>query len=108
MLDGSDETGFVESARHLAVRMLKEGGDDPLGFGFRSLTARDPLARERELLGRAVKDYHSDYQRTPQAATQLLSVGASPPSDGFPAPQLAAYTALANVLLNLDEVINRE
>ena len=44
---------------------------------------------------------------TEQAAVGLVSVGASASDSGIPAPRLAAYTALASVILNLDEVITK-
>jgi hypothetical protein len=103
-----NETGFVESARHLAVRMLAEGGDDPIGFGFRTLTARHPTADERAILQEAALQYRSEFASDPEQATRLISTGESKASQEFEAPELAAYTALANVLLNLDEVITRE
>jgi hypothetical protein len=101
-----NETGFVESARHLAARMLEH--EDPIEFGFRTVTARRPESKERDVLEAALAEYSKRYQQAPEAANDLIQTGESPTTDRFPAPKLAAYTALANVLLNLDEVITRE
>ena len=103
-----NETGFVESARHFAVRMLKEGDSDPVGFGFHSVTARFPKAHERDVLNTALNQYRDEYSRAPEEADRLISTGESAKNTEFEAGEIAAYTALANVLLNLDEVITRE
>ncbi len=105
-----NETGFVESARHLAVRLLRESerGGDPVGFGFRLVTARGPLPRERAVFERALAEFRASYAEDPQAAARLIRTGASPVSQAFPEIEIAAYTALANVFLNLDEVITKE
>lgn len=101
-----NETGFVESARHLAVRMLEEGAGDPIAFGFRAVTARTPLERERAVLERALAEYRDLI--TKDAAAEFIRIGESSASRDHPPRKLAAYMALANVLLNLDEVITHE
>ena len=103
-----NEPAFVESARHLAVRMLEEGGDDPIGFGFRAVTARALDEKERNLFESAMVEYQSEFAENGEEAQKLISVGESPPSDAFPTSEIAAYTALANVFFNLDEVITRK
>ncbi len=103
-----NETGYVEAARHLAVRILKEGGEAPLDHAFRLVLARNPTAEESEVLSKAIENYRADFTERPAATKELLSIGASPPSGGFPEIELAAWTTLANVLLNLDETITRK
>ncbi|MBI1314525.1 DUF1553 domain-containing protein [bacterium] len=103
-----NETGFIESARHFAVRMLKEGGNDPLNFGFRCITARHLKSTERDILQAALDEYRDQFAASPKEADRLISTGESPKNTDFDAVEIAAYTALANVLLNLDEVITRE
>ena len=102
-----NETGFVESARHLAVRLLKET-DDPVGYGYRLLTAREPTSRERDLFQRALAEYREHFLEHPKEAAELIAVGDSSTSAAYSAVELAAMTALANVLLNLDEAITKE
>ena len=103
-----NETGFIESARHFAVRMLTEGSDDPIAFGFRTATARTPTAQEVAVLKAALNEYRQEFATSPDEANRLISTGETPKNKDFDAVELAAYTALANVLLNLDEVITRE
>lgn len=103
-----NETAFVESARQLAQRMLLEGGDDPVTFAFRLLTARQPTSTERELLNEARAEYLAAFRADPAAAKKLLAVGQSPVVDRLDPVELAAHTVLANVLLNLDETLTKE
>jgi hypothetical protein len=105
-----NETGFVESARHLAGRMLraKAEGGDPVAYGFQRVTARLPLPREAQVLRGALEEFRNDFQDDPEAAKALLQVGESAVPPEVPVVELAAHTALANVLLNLDEVITKE
>ena len=49
--------------------------------------------------------YQKDFQKNPKAAKRLLSVGEKPRDSKQPTAQLAAYTLLANTLLNLDEAV---
>ena len=106
-----NETGFVESARHLAVKMIQNGGDDPLGYGFRCVAARKMTQRERLIFQQALDDYRLQFANDSAGAKKLINVGESPPRQidkNLSAEEIAAFTAVANVLLNLDEVITRE
>lgn len=103
-----NETAFVESARKLAERVLRENPKDPVTYAFRLVTQRDPGPDEREILTGALNDYLATFQADPESAKALSSIGSSPVPDDLELVQLAAHTALANVLLNLDEVITKE
>ncbi|MFT5127701.1 MAG: hypothetical protein ACI8W8_001308, partial [Rhodothermales bacterium] len=100
-----NETAFFESARHLAQRMLAE--DDPVGYGFRVTTASMPSAEERRILEGALVEYRASFLSDRAAAKELIAFGSTPVPKADPV-ELAALTALANVLLNLDEVITKE
>lgn len=102
-----NETAFVESARHLAVRML-DHESDPIEFGFRLVASRPPHDSEHDVLRQALDDYRTVFRESPSEAKQLIAVGESPEDKKHDPIELAAYTTLANVLLNLDEVITRE
>lgn len=103
-----NETTFVEAARSLAVRMLSEGGDDPVGFSFRTVTSRQPTDKEQVALQAALTAYREEFAADPAKAKQLLTVGDSKPAKGVDQIELAAGTMLCNVLLNLDEVVTKE
>jgi mono/diheme cytochrome c family protein len=101
---------FVEAARTLAERALKEGGATPeerLTFLFRVTTARRPGANEVSELLAAYRDHVASFRRDQTKAKQLLSVGELKADATLNPSELAAWTMIANLLLNLDEVINK-
>jgi hypothetical protein len=102
---------FVEAARKLGERLLKQGGETDsqrIQFAFRTVTARQPTAQELEVLVQALDSYRHEFERDPEKASATVQVGESPVDENLPRVELAAATALANVLLNLDEVTTRE
>jgi hypothetical protein len=102
---------YVEAARALAVRARREGGPDDcarIRYAFRRATARAPSPRELALLADSLKRYRDAYQRDPGAARQWIEHGENPPDARENPAELAAFTALASVILNLDETITLE
>jgi hypothetical protein len=103
-----NETAAVEASRHLALRMMNEGGDDyaaRVAYGFRLATGRFPDDVEREVLESLCRRHLQDYQGDEEAAKKLLRVGESRLDDVRATPELAAYTMVANTILNLSETI---
>lgn len=101
---------YVEAARHLAQRMLAAGQEtaDRLRLGFRLVTARLPADEELEVLLHVLAGQQTVFQSDHAAAEKLLSVGESPRPLDADVVELAAYTMVANLLLNLDEAITKE
>jgi hypothetical protein len=102
---------FVEAARHLARRMITEGGNAPedrLTYGFRLATARRPDAKELETLTQLLEQQLAFYRADKNAALKLLSDGASQRDDALEPGEHAAWTMMANLILNLDETITKE
>jgi hypothetical protein len=105
-----NEKQFVECARALAERAMREGGAKPeerVAFLFRLATARRPDAKELNELLAAYKDHLGTYTRDPAAAKKLIAVGESKPDPKLNPSELAAWTMVANLVLNLDEVLNK-
>jgi hypothetical protein len=101
---------FVEAARQLAERTLKDGGSQPgerLNFMARRLLARPLTAAELKVVQASVDQLLGFYQGHADEAKKLLAVGESKPDPKIAPPQLAAWTMLANELMNLDEVLNK-
>ncbi len=99
---------IVEAARGLAQRMLTEGGADAehrLAFGFRLATARPPTDEETQILLRVLNAQLAEYRARPEAAARLLSVGDFPVREGLDRAELAAWSTIASMLLNLDETM---
>ncbi|NOS69784.1 MAG: DUF1553 domain-containing protein [Verrucomicrobia bacterium] len=104
-----NDPAYVEAARHLSARMLEEktNEDDRLNFGFRLVTSRQPSADEKSVLQGALKKYLAKYQSDKEAAKKLIAVGESPVNEKLNPSELAAYTMVASLLLNLDETLNK-
>jgi hypothetical protein len=105
-----NDVQHVEAARKLAERVLTEGGkssDERINHLYRLVLARPAETRERAVLAKALDGYLARYQKDAAAAKQLLKVGESPVNPALPEPELAAYTLLANLVLNLDETVTR-
>ena len=101
---------FIETARGLARRLLTEAPTDAaarLDLAFRRVLSRPPDPRERTILHDFLASQMAHYAANPGAAAALSTTGSSPRPDGLGPVELAAWTALANLLLNLDETITR-
>ncbi len=101
---------FVEAARALAQRTLLAPGDDAsrIASMFRRCTARLPTVEESRVLGERLRILRETYRQEADAAEKLLAVGESKPDASLAAAELAAWTGLATVALNLDETLSNE
>jgi hypothetical protein len=108
-LAGLNEPVFVEAARALAVRTLREGGADDaarIDHAFMLCTSRPPTAAEkRELL----EFLTTQRKRLAGGAPPAAAIAADPAGLPFGATteDMAAWTLAARVLLNLDETLTR-
>ncbi len=102
---------FVEAARALAERIMKEGGAetrDRLGLAFRLATSRSPSRRELAILHTEFNDRLEEFQRQPDTARAYLAGGgAHKPDPQLDPAELAAYAAVSSLILNLDESISK-
>jgi len=101
---------FVEAARILAERTLRDGATDAerITTLMRRCTGRVPGEEELALLGAALAEFRARYAAAPEDATALLAVGEAPMSPDFAAEELAAWTLLASAVLNLHETITQD
>jgi hypothetical protein len=101
---------YVEAARGLAARVMKNGGDDVdkrLTYAFRLTLTRPPKKKELETLERIYHQQLQNFRQDKEAAEALISVGESPRPTDLDVSELAAWTAIGNILLNLDETITK-
>ncbi len=101
---------FVEASRGLAQRIMIEGGtsvESRVAYAFRLATARLPDAGETDALKRLWSDQLDEFRRDPTAANALLAVGSFQHDPALDPAELAAWTTLATVILNLDETVTR-
>ena len=102
---------FVEASRVLAERIIAEGGDTPqerIRMAFRVVTARQPTAEETRILVDGFYRHQESYRRDPEAALRLVREGESPRDESIEVSELAAYTTITNLILNLDETVTKE
>ena len=101
---------FFEAARVFAERTLKEGGETPeerIAFMFEIATAREPKPSEAALLVETLQAHAEEFKADPEAAKALIVVGESKPDETLDAVEVATWTMIANLILNLDEVLNK-
>lgn len=105
-----NDTTYVEAARKLGERMMMAEGDADaqLQHGFELLLARAPNADELEALRAALDGYRSEFRADKRAARNFVGVGSAPSGGKIDARELAAYSSVASILLNLDEAVTRQ
>lgn len=101
---------YVEAARVFAERIIRQGGntdDERLAFAFRRALSRPPTSQERQILTSLRKKHLDEYNTDKQAADQLLGIGDRPRPNDVDSAELAAWTSVTRVILNLPESIIR-
>jgi hypothetical protein len=102
---------YVEASRFLAARMMTQGGKTPAGrinYAFRLATGRAPDPRERAILLEQAQEALAEYRQHGEEAKALLAVGASKSDPRLNPKELAAWTTVAGIILNLDETVTKE
>jgi len=102
---------YVEAARKLAERMMTEASAAPAeraAFGFRLATSRKPSASELAVLLKVYESELAEFRADAESATKLLAYGAAKRNEALDVNDLAAWTMVANMILNLDETVTKE
>jgi hypothetical protein len=105
-----NDTQHFEAARALAERIFAEGGtsdESRIAWLYRAVLSRRPAADELELVTKALEKQRANYRADVSAANKAISVGESLPKNVAPAEETAAWTMIANLVLNLDETVCR-
>jgi mono/diheme cytochrome c family protein len=102
-----NDQAALEFAQGLAARILQGGADDEsrIRHAFRVCVAREPSAREQQVLLRLVAGQRQSFANRPDDA-KLVTPSVLP--RGTDVKELAAWTMAARALLNIDEFITRE
>ncbi|MBI2481277.1 MAG: DUF1553 domain-containing protein, partial [Planctomycetia bacterium] len=101
---------YVESSRKLAERALVEGGstdEQRLAFVFRLATGRPPSDAELSVMHAVLREQTELYQDKSEQAKQLLTNGDQSWNSELDACELAAWTMIASMVLNLDETVTK-
>jgi len=105
-----NDPSYVEAARVFAQRIMAEGGersDDRIATAFRYALSREPSEDETVLLRNLYHAHLMEYTEDPGAAEALVSTGIAPVPEDVDKADLAAWTSVARVVLNLHETITR-
>jgi hypothetical protein len=105
-----NDVQWVEAARALAARVIKEGGTEPeqrIRLMSEILLSHDPPAPMKKVLEGSLSQMEKHYAADPMAARDLVSVGEKKSDASIPAPELAAWTMVASEMLNLDEMVTK-
>jgi Protein of unknown function (DUF1553)/Protein of unknown function (DUF1549)/Planctomycete cytochrome C/Concanavalin A-like lectin/glucanases superfamily len=102
---------YVEAARELASRVIKEAGPDAnqrADLAFRLAVSRAPSPAEKRVLLDLFTRSLAKYRADPQSARKLLTIGESKSDEKLDTAELAAWTTVASVILNLDETVTKD
>jgi hypothetical protein len=105
-----NDPAFFEAARGLAHRILSAAPGDLPGrvtYGFRACVARAPDERELKRLQALFERELEHFRDHPESAGSVAFAGEVAPPDGADPAELAAWTLVSNVLLNLDETVTK-
>jgi len=105
-----NDVQHFEAARALAERALSEGGmsaEERIAFLYRVVLSRKPDAEEVRVVSAAFEKQRAWYKADPGAAAKVVRVGESKPKGLAPDVDTAAWTMIANLILNLDEAVTR-
>lgn len=105
-----NDPAFVETARGLAARVVKEepkDSDKRILRAFRHTLGRRPESGELTILKKTYEQQLANFRQDSKAANAFLKVGDSPLPEKTDPAELAAMTTVANVLLNLNEAITK-
>jgi len=105
-----NDVQHVEAARSFAERLIADGGATPaerIGHAFQVLLARKPTAEELTIVSGALDAHRARFTKAPADAAKLIALGETKAKATSKPEELAAYTMIASLLLNLDETLTR-
>jgi cytochrome c553 len=105
-----NDVQHFEAARALAERAMSEGGNttaERITFLYRTVLARKPDPDELRIVTAALEKQFAIFQADPAAAKKAIQVGESQPQRLASDTETAAWTMIANLILNMDETVNR-
>jgi hypothetical protein len=105
-----NDVQHFEAARALAERILAEADSSPedrITYLYRTVLSRSPSPQEQSIVLAALARQRELYQSAPEQAQKAVHVGEFPPRNVAPVEETAAWTMIANLILNTDETLNR-
>ncbi|MBL8866599.1 MAG: DUF1553 domain-containing protein [Planctomycetia bacterium] len=104
-----NDVQFVEAARVLAEHAMQSGKTDAerIDFIAKRLLARSFTEKEMPVVNESLAELKKEFGAKPEEAKKLIAFGESKADPKLEAAELAAWTMIANQVLNLDEVLNK-
>ncbi|WDE99376.1 DUF1553 domain-containing protein [Lentisphaera profundi] len=102
---------FVESARFFAERIIKEGGpslSDKIDYAFKVAVAHPPKPELKTKLKEFYLRRHADFEKSPENSKMLLEIGDTKRNESLDLSEHASWTLVAQLIMNLDETLNKE
>ena len=106
-----NDVAFLESARKMGERMMREGGTEPaarIAYGWKLVLGRQPRTAEMSSILRAHERFLARFKADPAAAESYLKQGESARDMALDAAELAASATVASLILNLDEAVTKD
>ncbi|MBB80320.1 MAG: hypothetical protein CMN02_04835 [Roseibacillus sp.] len=101
---------FVEAARALGQRLIKEGGNNTasrIDYGFKLALSRPATESEVTVIERVLGEQLKRFRDDPKKAKEFLGVGEIPRDETIDAVEHAAWMVVGQLLLNMDETLTR-
>ena len=101
---------YVEAARVFASRIINEGGETPaerINWAYQWALSRLPQPKELEVMNALYEKHQSEFTGNLEAAEALVTTGETAATEAVEPNELAAWTSVARVILNLHETITR-
>ena len=105
-----NDPSYVEAARVFAARIIQEGGEsvaERINWAYQWTLSRMPEPKELEIMTNLYEKHQAEYTANLDAASALLATGEAPLTEDVAPDELAAWTSVARVILNLHETIMR-
>ncbi len=105
-----NDVQHVEAARNFAEKIIQKGGKQDqtkISWAWRAATSRKPSREEIEIVQDLLNQNRKRYAQDPKSAEDLIGFGESEPDAKIKPIELASWTLVANMILNLDEVVNK-
>jgi hypothetical protein len=109
-LELMNDPQYIEASRGFARRIMTEAGSDPaekVKFAYRVATSRVPSESEVHVLRDIYEKQLVDFRKDPEAARKLLSVGDSKVAKELDQCEMAAWTSVASLIMNLDAAVTK-
>jgi hypothetical protein len=110
-LDLMNDVTYLEASRKFAERMMKDGGpttEARIDYAIHVALARAAKPQEKSVLVETFNQFRGRFEAKPDAAAKYLAEGKSPRDSSLNTVDLAAYTAVASLILNMDETVTKE